>query len=66
MSPPNRFSCRHQFYTGDGIQRRTADIHKHRHDFEKLLLKYKHFINQTGKQYGSGTRGLTALTRLDR
>jgi hypothetical protein len=32
--------------------------------FEELLLKYKHFINEIAKKYGSGNRGLTALTRL--
>jgi len=39
---------------------------KSRHDFEELLLKYKYFINQIVKHYGSGTRGLVALTRLFR
>jgi hypothetical protein len=38
----------------------------HRHDFEELLLKYKPFINQIVKHYGSGQRGLVALTRLFR
>jgi hypothetical protein len=38
----------------------------HRHDFEELLLKYKYFINQIVRHYGSGSRGLTALTRLYR
>jgi hypothetical protein len=37
---------------------------EHRHDFEELLLKYKYFINQIIKHYGSGGRGLVALTRL--
>lgn len=37
-----------------------------RHDFEELLLKYKYFINQIVRHYGSGNRGLTALTRLYR
>ena len=39
---------------------------EHRYDFEELLLKYKYFINQIVRHYGSGTRGLTALTRLYR
>jgi hypothetical protein len=39
---------------------------KFRRDFEELLLKYKYFINQIVRHYGSGTRGLTALTRLYR
>ena len=30
------------------------------------MLKYKYFINAIVKKYGSGTRGLTALTRLYR
>jgi hypothetical protein len=38
----------------------------YRYAFEELLLKYKHFINLIGKQYGSGTRGLTALMKLYR
>jgi len=37
-----------------------------RHDFEEMLLKYKYFINQIVRHYGSGSRGLTALTRLYR
>jgi hypothetical protein len=37
-----------------------------RHDFEELLLTYKLFINQIVKHYGSGNRGLVALTRLYR
>lgn len=39
---------------------------EHRHDFEELLLKYKPFINQIVKHYGSGGRSLTALARLFR
>lgn len=39
---------------------------RHRHDFEELILKYKPFINQIVKHYGSGRRGLVALTRLFR
>jgi hypothetical protein len=35
-----------------------------RFKFEELLLKYKYFINQIGRKYGAGTRGLTALSRL--
>jgi 5-methylcytosine-specific restriction endonuclease McrA len=37
---------------------------QNRHDFEELLLKYKPFINQIVKHYGSGNRSLVALTRL--
>lgn len=39
---------------------------KHREVFEDMLLKYKYFINQIVRHYGSGHRGLTALTRLYR
>jgi hypothetical protein len=37
-----------------------------RYGFEELLLKYKYFINQIVRYYGSGNRGLVALTRLYR
>jgi hypothetical protein len=37
---------------------------KYRYSFEELLLKYKYFINQIVRHYGSGSRGLLALTRL--
>lgn len=37
---------------------------KHRKDFEELLLKYKHFINEIVRKYGGGLRSLTALVKL--
>lgn len=37
-----------------------------RKEFEELLLKYKHFINQIVRHYGSGNRSLTALIKLYR
>jgi len=49
----------------DLIKRQKLDLFtEYRYTFEELLLKYKYFINQIGRKYGSGTRGLTALTRL--
>jgi hypothetical protein len=39
---------------------------EHRHDFEELILRYKPFVNQIVKRYGSGRRSLVALTRLFR
>jgi hypothetical protein len=39
---------------------------ENRYNFEELLLKYKYFINQIVRHYGSGNRGLVALTRLYR
>jgi hypothetical protein len=39
---------------------------ENRYEFEELLLKYKYFINQIVRHYGSGSRGLIALTRLYR
>ena len=35
-----------------------------RYAFEEHLLKYKYFINEIIRKYGSGSRGLSALTRL--
>lgn len=39
---------------------------EHRYAFEELLLKYKHFINEIARKYGSGHRGLAALSKLFR
>ncbi|HEY1686146.1 MAG TPA: DUF262 domain-containing protein [Tepidisphaeraceae bacterium] len=35
-----------------------------RKEFEELLLKYKHFINEIVRKYGSGHRSLNALAKL--
>lgn len=34
--------------------------------FEEFLLKYRHFSNQVGRNYGSGIRGLNAMVTLYR
>jgi hypothetical protein len=35
-----------------------------RYRFEEFLLRYRHFVNQIARNYGSGTRGLKALVSM--
>lgn len=39
---------------------------QYRHDFEDLLVKHKHLINQVVRKFGAGQRSLTSVSRLFR